>query len=98
MNERQDVGDIILAGERSECALLAPLVLRYNAMTPLKRHPIGGPEIVQLAGLLILIALIYKHFGPGVHAPVTLSVIFFFAIGLFLLARLSQLEGDFNYF
>jgi hypothetical protein len=77
----------------ARCALLAPLVLCYNAMTPLKRHPIGGPDIVQFAGLLILIALIYKHFGPGVHAPVTLSVIFFFAIGLFLLAWPMSLKA-----
>jgi len=36
-------------------------------------------------GLVILIDLIYKHFGAGAHAPVTLSAIAIFATGLFLL-------------
>jgi hypothetical protein len=54
-------------------------------MTPLKRHQVGGPEIIQFMGLVILIDLIYKHFGAGAHAPVTLSAIAIFATGLFLL-------------
>jgi hypothetical protein len=53
-------------------------------MTPSKRHQVGGPEIVQFVGLLILINLIYKYFGQGVHVPVTLSAITVFATGLFL--------------
>jgi hypothetical protein len=52
---------------------------------PSKRHKFGGPEIVQLVGLLILIDLDYKYFGPGVHVPVTLSAVTVFATGLFLL-------------
>ncbi len=54
-------------------------------MTPLKRHQVGGPEIVQFIGLAILIDLIYRHFGAGVHAPLTPFAIAFFATGLFLL-------------
>jgi hypothetical protein len=54
-------------------------------MTPVKRHQVGGPEIVQLAGLLILIDLIYKHFGPGACAPLTVPSLAVFAAGLFLL-------------
>jgi len=40
--------------------------------------------VVQIIGLLILIACIYRHFGPGVHSPVTPSVVAVFAAGLFL--------------
>ena len=54
-------------------------------MTPSKRHQFGGADIVQFVGLLILIDAIYKYFGPGVHAPVTVSAITVFAAGLFLL-------------
>jgi hypothetical protein len=54
-------------------------------MTPVKRHQVGGPEIVQFAGLVILIDVIYKFFGSGVQVHVTLSAIIFFATGLFLL-------------
>jgi hypothetical protein len=53
-------------------------------MTPSKRHQVGGPEIVQLAGLLMLIDVIYKYFGAGVNIPVTLSTVAVFAAGLFL--------------
>jgi hypothetical protein len=72
---------------RNSCALrMAWFVLCLTrSMTPLKRHQVGGPEIVQFAGLLILIALIYKHFGPVVRTPVTLSALVIFAVGLFLL-------------
>jgi hypothetical protein len=54
-------------------------------MTPSKRHQVGGPEIVQFIGLLILIGMDYKYFGPGVHIPLTLSAVTVFATGLFLL-------------
>ena len=54
-------------------------------MTPSKRHQIGGPEIVQFIGLVILIEMIYKYFGSAVHAHLTLSAIAVFATGLFLL-------------
>jgi hypothetical protein len=54
-------------------------------VTPTKRHQIGGPEIVQVIGLLILIGLDYKYFAPGVHARVTFSAVTVFATGLFLL-------------
>jgi hypothetical protein len=54
-------------------------------MTPLKRHEVGGPELVQFAGLLILIDIIYKNFGSGVQAHATGGTITFFATGLFLL-------------
>jgi hypothetical protein len=53
-------------------------------MTPSKRHQVGGPEIVQLAGLLMLIDVIYKYFGAGANIPVTLSAMAVFAAGLFL--------------
>jgi hypothetical protein len=53
-------------------------------MTPQRRHQIGAPEVVQLIGLAILIASIYRHFGPGMHSPVTPSVVAVFASGLFL--------------
>jgi hypothetical protein len=49
------------------------------------RHRLGGPEIVQFIGLLIIIALICKHFGPGVHSPMTPSNITALVAGLFLL-------------
>src|SRR5271170_1159529 len=65
---------------------LALFVLSYLAgMTPLKRHQVGGPEIVQCAGLVILIDMIYKYFGSGVQAHMTPSAFAFFAAGLFLL-------------
>jgi hypothetical protein len=54
-------------------------------MEPSKRHQIEGPDIVQFMGLLILIDLIYKHFGPGMHAHFTVSAIVAFVAGLFLL-------------
>jgi len=54
-------------------------------MTPLKRHQVGGPQIVQFAGLVILIDMIYKYFGSGVRVHVTLSAVVVFAGGLFLL-------------
>ncbi len=54
-------------------------------MTPLKRHQIGGLDIVQFIGLLVLIDLIYKYFEPGVHTHVTLTAILVFAAGLFFL-------------
>jgi hypothetical protein len=53
-------------------------------MTPIKRHHVGAPEIVQFAGLLILIDVIAKHFGPGVHTHLTLSTIALLATGAFL--------------
>jgi hypothetical protein len=53
-------------------------------MTPFKRHQVGAPEIVQFAGLLILIDVICKHFGPGVHAHLSPSGIALLAAGLFL--------------
>jgi hypothetical protein len=53
-------------------------------MTPLKHRQIEGPEIVQFMGLLVLIDLIYKYFGPGIHAHVTLSSLTVFAVGMFL--------------
>ena len=40
--------------------------------------------MVQIIGLVILIAAIYRHFGPGTHSPVTPSVVAVFAAGLFL--------------
>jgi len=64
---------------------MALYVLCCVGMTPLKRHQVGGPEIVQFAGLVILIDMIYKYFGSGAPAHVTLSAVTFFAIGLFLL-------------
>jgi hypothetical protein len=54
-------------------------------MTPSKRHQIGGPDIIQFVGLLILIGLIHKYFGSGAHVHLTLSAISVFATGLFLL-------------
>ena len=45
----------------------------------------GGPEVIQFIGLLILIAMDYKYFGRGVHLRLTLSAITVFATGLFLL-------------
>jgi hypothetical protein len=54
-------------------------------MIPSKRHQVGGPEIVQFTGLVILIDMIYKYFGSGVQTHVTLSAITVFALGLFLL-------------
>jgi hypothetical protein len=51
----------------------------------LKRHQVGGPEIVQFAGLVILIDMIHKFFGSGVQAHVTASAITISAAGLFLL-------------
>jgi hypothetical protein len=54
-------------------------------MTPLKRHQVGAPDIVQFAGLLILIDVICKHFGPGLHTHMTLSGLALLAAGLFLL-------------
>ncbi len=53
-------------------------------MTSPKRHPIGAPEIVQYTGLLILIALIYKRFGPGGHTYVSALYLVLFAVALFL--------------
>jgi len=53
-------------------------------MTPIKRHHVGGPEIVQFAGLLILIGVIAKQFGPGVHVHLTLSTVSLLAAGIFL--------------
>jgi hypothetical protein len=53
-------------------------------MTPQKRHQLGAQDVVQFTGLMILIASIYRHFGPGPHSPVTPSVIAIFAAGLFL--------------
>jgi hypothetical protein len=46
---------------------------------------VGAPEVVQFAGLLIIIGVICKHFGPGLHTHITLSAIAFFVAGLFLL-------------
>jgi hypothetical protein len=46
---------------------------------------VGAPEIVQFAGLLIVIVVICKHFGPGLRGHMTLSAIAFLAAGLFLL-------------
>jgi hypothetical protein len=60
-------------------------MLTKTAMTPFKRHQVGAPEIVQFAGLLILIVVICKHFGPGLHAHLTQPAITFLAIGLFLM-------------
>ena len=54
-------------------------------MTPFNRHQVGAPEIVQFAGLLIVIVVICKHFGPGLRGHMTLSTIAFLAAGLFLL-------------
>jgi hypothetical protein len=54
-------------------------------MIPMKRHQVGAPDVVQFAGLLILIDVICKHFGPGVHAHVTVSGLAFLAVGLFFL-------------
>jgi hypothetical protein len=54
-------------------------------MTPLKRHHVGGPEIVQFGGLVILVDMIYKHFGTGVTAHMTPFAIAVFAVGVFLL-------------
>jgi hypothetical protein len=65
---------------------MALLVLCYFVgMIPLKRHQVGGPELVQFAGLLILIDMIYKYFGSGVQTHMTLSAFAVFAAGLFLL-------------
>jgi hypothetical protein len=54
-------------------------------MTPWKHHRIGAPEIVESAGLVILIDMIYKYFGSGTHNPITPSAVTVFATGLFLL-------------
>jgi hypothetical protein len=65
---------------------MALFVLNYCVgMTPSKRHQVGGPEIVQFAGLMILIDMIYKYFGSSVQAHVTPSAVAFFVTGLFLL-------------
>jgi hypothetical protein len=65
---------------------MASFVLNYGiGMTPLKRHQVGGPEMVQFAGLLILIDMIYKYFGSGTQTHMTLSGFAVFAGGLFLL-------------
>jgi hypothetical protein len=53
-------------------------------MTPIKRHQVGAPEIVQFAGLLILIDVIAKQFGPGAHTHLTLSTVALLATGVFL--------------
>jgi hypothetical protein len=58
--------------------------LLFTIVTPSKRHQVGGPEIVQFVGLLILICLIYRQFGSGMHYRMTLSALTVFAAGLFL--------------
>ena len=55
------------------------------AMIPIKRHHVGAPDVVQFAGLLILIDVICKLFGPGVHAHLTVSTVALLSTGLFLL-------------
>jgi hypothetical protein len=62
-------------------------------MTPLKRHHVAGPEIVQFIGLLILIAVIQKQFGPGVHFHSMLSVVSVFTTGLFMLVWPMSLKA-----
>jgi hypothetical protein len=53
-------------------------------MIPSKHHQLGGPQIIQFCGLLILIEMIYKCFGAGVSPRITPLAIFAFAIGTFL--------------
>jgi hypothetical protein len=64
---------------------MASFVLIFFAVTPLKRHRVGGPEIVQFIGLVILIAMIYKCFGADALVPLKPSAITIFAIGVCLL-------------
>jgi hypothetical protein len=68
------------------CILLLALFVLYSlGMTPLKRHRVGGPEIVQLSGLVILIGMICKYFGAGMLFAMTPSTITVFVIGICLL-------------
>jgi len=48
----------------------------------MRRNHISGFDLFQIAGLVILIAFIYHHFGPGSHAHATLSVILVLAVGI----------------
>lgn len=62
-------------------------------MTPMKRHRVGAPEIVQVMGLLILVDLDYKYFGPGPHVSPTLSAMAVLAAGLFMLVWPMSLKA-----
>jgi hypothetical protein len=64
---------------------MALYMLGKIRMVPLKRHQIGGPQIVQLCGLLILIEMSYKCFGTGVVTHLTPASVLAFAFGVFML-------------
>jgi len=54
-------------------------------MTPFKRHQVGGPEIIQCLGFVILVDMIYKFFGSEAPVHLTPCALTLFATGLFLL-------------
>jgi hypothetical protein len=58
-----------------------------------RRHHITGLDLFQGAGLVILIAFIYLHFGPGVHSRASWSVIAVLAIGIIMLLWPTALKA-----
>ena len=76
----------LLFEKRDRPLRMAWIMLNKTCMTPGKRHHIGAPEVVQLLGLMIVISLICKAFGPGIHPHVTVSIVVGLAVGLFFVA------------
>jgi hypothetical protein len=72
---------------------MAFYVLCCLCMTPLKRHNVGGPEIVQFCGLLILVDMIYRYFGTGMITHMTPLAMAVFAAGVFFLIWPISLRG-----
>jgi hypothetical protein len=55
-------------------------------MRSFKRHQNGHiVDIVQWVGLILLIAFVYRHFGPEVRTPITPSIIGVFGAAVVLL-------------
>jgi hypothetical protein len=55
-------------------------------MAPLKRQQTGRIiDLIQWAGLILLIGFIYRHFGPEARTPITPTVIGIFGVAVFLL-------------
>jgi hypothetical protein len=67
--------------------------LQLACMTPLKRQPNGRIiDLIQWAGLILLIGFVYRHFGPDARTPITPAVIGVFGVAVFLLLGPTPLK------
>jgi len=65
-------------------------MLRSVNVVPMKHRRMRGLDLIQFAGLILIIAFISRYSGPPTHTPVAASVILVVGAGTLLLMWLTS--------